>query len=94
MPFSRRVPKRGFTNIFRTEYVAVNLDALKKIKKEEIQIKDMLEAGLVRKESDLVKVLGRGDVSSTKIIHAHRFSQAAQKKIEGKGGKAVTIGKD
>ncbi len=94
MPLVRRIPKRGFTNIFRVEYSVVNLDALSKINKEEIGIKDLLDAGLVRKESDLVKVLGRGDLASTKIIHAHRFSQSAVEKIEGKGGKAILIGED
>jgi large subunit ribosomal protein L15 len=94
MPLVRRVPKRGFTNIFRTEYVALNLDSLAKMKKDEISFDDLLKAGLVRKRTDLVKVLGRGEIKSAVTVHAHRFSRSAQKKIEEKGGKTVTIGKD
>ncbi len=94
MPLVRRVPKRGFTNIFGTEYTPVNLDRVDKIGKEEVKIKDLVDFGLVRRESERVKVLGRGDLSSSKIIHAHRFSQTALKKIEETGGKAITIGKD
>lgn len=92
MPLHRRVPKRGFTNVFRTEYSELNLDRLAKISKKEIKPKDMREAGLIKRESDLIKVLGRGDITSAKIIHAHRFSQSALKKIEQAGGKAVKIG--
>ena len=92
MPLSRRVPKRGFTNIFRKEYSEVNLDRLEKITKKTIKPKDLTEAGLLKKESAPVKVLGRGNISSAKTIHAHKFSQSAQKKIEAAGGKAVLIG--
>lgn len=94
MPLVRRIPKRGFTNIFRVEYTVINLDRLAKIGKSEIQLKDMVESGLIKKESERVKVLGRGELASAKSIHAHRFSATAAKKIEDKGGRAVTIGKD
>ncbi len=93
MPLVRRIPKRGFTNIFRIEYTIVNLDSLARIRKAEIEPKDMVESGLIKKESALIKILGRGDLASAKTIHAHQFSQSALKKIEDKGGKAVTIGK-
>jgi large subunit ribosomal protein L15 len=92
MPLHRRIPKRGFTNVFRKEYSEVNLDRLEKIKKEEIQIQDLVEAGLIKKATERVKILGNGSLASTKIIHAHKFSQAAVKKIEEKGGKALLIG--
>ena len=92
MPLSRRVPKRGFTNIFRKEYSEVNLDRLEKIKKEKIKPKDLVQAGVLKKESEAIKVLGRGELSSPKEIHAHKFSQSAQKKIEKAGGKVVVIG--
>lgn len=93
MPLHRRLPKRGFTNIFKKEYTEINLDRLEKINKKEITLQDLLEAGFIKKESEVVKILGRGDISSPKIIHAHKFSQSAQKKIEEKGGKATLIGR-
>ncbi len=92
MPLSRRVPKRGFTNIFRKDYSAVNLARLEKITKEEIKPKDLAEAGIIKKETERVKILGQGDVKSPKTIHAHKFSDSAQRKIEDAGGKAVLIG--
>jgi large subunit ribosomal protein L15 len=93
MPLVRRIPKRGFTNIFREEYAVVNLDSLSKLSKKEIEPKDLAESGLVKKGAERVKVLGRGDLASAKTIHAHKFSASARKKIEERGGKAVTIGK-
>ena len=94
MPLTRRIPKRGFTNIFGTEMTVVNLDRLAKLRKEEIGPKDMADHGLIKKESERVKVLGRGDLASAKTVHAHEFSESAVKKIEAKGGRAVIIGKD
>jgi large subunit ribosomal protein L15 len=94
MPLTRRIPKRGFTNIFRTELTIVNLDRLAKFRKEEIRPKDMADHGLIKKESERVKVLGRGDLTSAKTIYAHEFSESAVKKIEAMGGQAVIIGKD
>jgi large subunit ribosomal protein L15 len=92
MPLVRRVPKRGFTNVFRTEYTVVNLDSLARIGKKEIGLKDLVDSGLIKKETELVKVLGRGEIASAKTIHAHKFSGSAVRKIEERGGKAVTIG--
>lgn len=94
MPLVRRVPKRGFTNIFRKEYSEVNIDRLDKIKKKTIKIKDLIENGLVRKKTQPVKILGRGQITSPKIIHAHKFSKSAKEKIEKAGGKAVLIGSE
>lgn len=94
MPLVRRVPKRGFTNIFRTEYSEVNLDRLERIKKDTIEPKDLREARLIKKDDERVKILGRGDISSAKTIHAHKFTRSAQKKIEDAGGKAVLIGSE
>jgi len=91
MPLHRRLPKRGFTNIFRKEYREVNLERLEKITKKEIKPKDLKTAGIINKESEAVKVLGRGDISSSKTVHAHKFSRSALKKIEKAGGKAVLI---
>ncbi len=92
MPLVRRIPKRGFTSIFRTEYTIVNLDSLAKIHKKEIGLKDLVDSGLIKKETERVKVLGRGEIASAKTIHAHKFSGSATKKIEERGGKAVPIG--
>lgn len=91
MPLHRRVPKRGFTNIFRREYSEVNLEKIGKITKKEIKLKDLKAAGIIKKESETVKILGRGDISSSKTVHAHKFSRSALKKIEKVGGKAVLI---
>jgi large subunit ribosomal protein L15 len=94
MPLARRVPKRGFTNIFRTEVTVVNLDRLAKLRKEEIGPREMADHGLIKSASERVKVLGRGELGSAKTVRAHAFSDSAAKKIEAKGGKAVVIGKD
>lgn len=94
MPLHRRVPKRGFTNIFKKEYCEVNLIRLERISKKEIKSKELVEAGLIKKETDRVKILGRGEISTPKTIHAHKFSRSAQKKIEKAGGKAVLIGSE
>jgi len=94
MPLVRRIPKRGFTNVFRQEYAEVNLDGLARVGKTEIGLKEMTEAGLIKNASGRVKVLGRGDVSAALTVHAHKFSGSAVKKLEAKGGRAVLIGKD
>jgi large subunit ribosomal protein L15 len=92
MPLHRRIPKRGFNNIFRVEYVEVNLDRLAKSARPEWTLKDMVEAGVIKKENERVKVLGRGDVATAMTVHAHKFSEAAKTKIEKAGGKAVVLG--
>lgn len=92
MPLHRRLPKRGFTNIFRKEYAEVNLDQLERIPKEEITLKDLVEARLVPNESQEVKILGRGTVVSAKTVSAHKFSASARRKVEEAGGKVIVIG--
>lgn len=92
MPLHRRVPKRGFTNIFKKTYCEVNLDQLDKISKDKIKPKDLVDARIIKKESGLIKILGWGDVSSAKTVYAHKFSRSAQKKIEDAGGKTILIG--
>jgi large subunit ribosomal protein L15 len=94
MPLSRRVPKRGFTNIFRKEYSEINLDRLERVKKDKIVPKDLVEAGLLKKESHLIKILGRGEIKTSKEIHAHKFTQSAQEKIKKAGGKVILIGSE
>lgn len=92
MPLHRRLPKRGFTNIFRKEYGEVNLNRLESISKKEIKPKDLVKAGIIKKESEEIKILGRGKISASKTIYAHKFSRSAQKKIEKAGGKAIFMG--
>jgi large subunit ribosomal protein L15 len=92
MPLNRRVPKRGFTNIFKKEYSEINLDRLDRIGKDKIKPKDLVGAGLLKKESEVVKILGRGELTSVKEIHAHKFTRSAQEKIQKAGGKAILIG--
>jgi len=93
MPLHRRIPKRGFHNIFGQDYAEVNLDGLSRIDKAEITPADLRAAGLVRTSRLPVKILGRGEVTAAKTVHAHKFSEAAQAKIEKAGGKAVLIGR-
>ena len=96
MPLQRRIPKFGFKNINRKEYQAVNLDALqllvdnKKIKKKTVNISTLIENRLVGK-NDLVKILGRGNLSSPIKVEAHKFSETAKKAIEKAGGEIKTI---
>lgn len=92
MPLHRRLPKRGFTNIFRVEYVVVNLDRLAELDVKEIGLEDWKKLGLVSSKNALVKVLGSGELAKAITVHAHKFSKAAAEKIEKAGGKAVVIG--
>jgi large subunit ribosomal protein L15 len=92
MPLHRRVPKRGFTNVFRVEYIEVNLDRLVKAGKPELTPADMAAAGLIKKATGRVKVLGRGELAEALTVHAHKFSESAKAKIEKAGGRAVVIG--
>jgi len=94
MPLTRRIPKRGFTNIFREEMAVVNLDRLAKLRKDEIGPQEMADHRLIGSAADKVKVLGRGELGSAKTVKAHAFSGSAVKKIEAKGGRAVVIEKD
>jgi large subunit ribosomal protein L15 len=92
MPLHRRLPKRGFTNIFRTEYAIVNLERIAEVGAAEIGLEDYLKLGLVAKKRVLIKVLGSGELKKAITIHAHKFSKSATEKIEKAGGKAVVEG--
>ena len=87
MPLHRRLPKRGFTNIFKTEYEVVNLERLANFEEKEITPEVLRKAGVVSKKNSLVKVLGQGELSKAVTVHAHKFSKSAQEKIEKAGGK-------
>jgi large subunit ribosomal protein L15 len=95
MPLHRRLPKRGFNNIFRTEYTVVGLDRISEIVAEqpgtEFTLEKLVDLGLLRKKNGLVKVLNNGALSAPVTIHAHKFSKTAQEAIEKAGGKAVLI---
>ncbi len=94
MPLFRRVPKFGFNNPNRKEYVGVNLDAIQKLvdeeKLNEITPEILAGKGLVSKK-DLIKILGRGELNAKLDIKAHAFSEKAQKEIEAKGGTATKL---
>jgi large subunit ribosomal protein L15 len=86
MPLHRRLPKRGFTNIFKTEYEVVNLERLAELGESEITPEVLRKAGVVSSKKSLVKVLGEGELSKALTVHAHKFSKSAQDKIEKAGG--------
>jgi large subunit ribosomal protein L15 len=92
MPLHRRLPKRGFTNIFRTEYTVVNLDRIEGLDVKEIALEDYTKLGLASSKKALIKVLGSGELTQPMTIHAHKFSKSAIEKIEKAGGKAVVPG--
>ena len=93
MPLHRRVPKRGFTNIFRTEYDVVNLDQLESLFEQgaTVTVESLRERGIVSSRTALVKVLGRGDVTKALTVQAHKFSGKAAEKLAAAGGKAEAI---
>ena len=91
MPLHRRLPKRGFTNIFKTEYEVVNLDRLATLSETEITPEVLRKAGVVTSKNTLVKVLGQGELSKALTVHAHKFSKSAQEKIEKAGGKIQVL---
>jgi large subunit ribosomal protein L15 len=92
MPLQRRIPKRGFTNIFRKEYAIVNLDDLARAGGADPVTPELLvEKGLIRNIKDGVKVLGMGDFSGKITVRAHKFSKSAIDKIQAAGGKAEVI---
>ncbi len=92
MPLYRRLPKRGFTNKWAKEYAEVNVKDLDRFEDGSVvDLSVLLEAGLVKKELDGVKVLGNGDLSKKLTVKAEKFSKSAVEKIEKAGGKAEVI---
>ena len=93
MPLQRRIPKRGFVNIFAKEIAIVNLSAIDE-KFEDgavVDVEALIAAGLVKKALDGVKVLGNGEISKKLTVKANAFSESAKAKIEAAGGKAEVI---
>jgi large subunit ribosomal protein L15 len=86
MPLHRRLPKRGFKNIFREEYAVVNLDRLDAVGETEITPEVLRKAGVVRTKKP-IKILGNGELKSALTVKAHKFSKTAEEKITKAGGK-------
>ena len=92
MPLYRRIPKRGFTNIWGTEYVGVNVEALNRFEAGTVVTPEMIkEAGLAKGVKDGIKILGNGTLEKKLTVQAHKFSKTAIEKIESAGGKAEVI---
>ena len=92
MPLYRRVPKRGFNNVFGTEYAEVNVESLEAFEDGAVvDAKALIEARIIRKELDGVKVLGGGELTKKLTVKAAKFSASAKEKIEAVGGKAEVI---
>ena len=93
MPLHRRLPKRGFTNIFRTEFRTVNVDRLNRLEAgSEVTPESLQNVGLLRKGDAPVKILGNGSLNVALTIKAHKFTKAAVQKIEAAGGKVEVLG--
>lgn len=91
-PLARRLPKRGFTNFTRKEYVIVNVESLNRFENgTEVTPELLIETKLVRKELDGIKILGQGELEKTLTVKAHKFSKSAVAVIEQAGGKAEVI---
>jgi large subunit ribosomal protein L15 len=86
MPLHRRMPKRGFTNIFRQEFNIVNLEKLAALGETTITPEVLRKAGVIKGKNRL-KVLGDGELTIALTVHAHKFSKSAQEKITKAGGK-------
>lgn len=95
MPLHRRLPKRGFTNIFKKKWIEVSLTALEKqfAENDEVTPEVMHHRGIIKKAKHDIVVLGNGEVSKSLKISAHRFTKSAREKIEKAGGVVTVIGK-
>ena len=91
MPLHRRLPKRGFTNIFKKEFQVVNLSRLAELGVKEITPAVLYERGVISKKNVMVKVLGTGEIKGALNVTAHKFSTSAQEKIAKAGGKTSVI---
>lgn len=92
MPLARRIPKRGFHNIFAKPLEAINVSALDQFDDgAEVGVNELLEAGILSKCEYGVKILGKGNISKKLTVHANAFSASAKEKIEAAGGKAEVV---
>ena len=92
MPLHRRLPKRGFTNIFKKQFAIVNLGRLEKLEGDTFNVETLLAAGLINKVHDGLKILGTGVLTRAISVEAHQFSKSALEKIQKAGGTAQVIG--
>jgi large subunit ribosomal protein L15 len=92
MPLHRRLPKRGFTNIFKKQYAIINLGTLDSLEGDSFNPDRLMELGAVRKIGEGVKVLGSGELKRAIHVTAHMFSKSAMGKIQAAGGTAEVIG--
>lgn len=88
MPLARRIPKRGFTNIFKKHYNIINLDKLNKFSENEVvNLQKLKEMGVIKKLKDSIKILGNGEIKKPLNIIAQKFAKSAIEKIKTAGGK-------
>jgi large subunit ribosomal protein L15 len=92
MPLHRRLPKRGFTNIFKKQFAIVNLGKLEKLEGDTFNVDSLLAAGVIHKVQDGLKILGAGVLTRKITVEAHHFSKSALEKIQQAGGTAQVIG--
>ena len=92
MPLQRRVPKRGFNNIFAKKIVAINVSDLNKFEDgAEVDAQALVNVGIVKKEYDGIKILGNGEISKKLTVKVAAYSESAKQKIEAAGGKAEVV---
>jgi large subunit ribosomal protein L15 len=95
MPLHRRLPKRGFTNIFKKEFAIVNVSSLEKLEDDSFDAQSLLKLGVIRKlKNDGLKVLGSGELTRKITVKADIFSKSALEKIQAAGGTAEVIGSE
>ena len=92
MPLHRRLPKRGFTNIFKKQWAIVNLGKLEKLEGDTFTVDSLMALGVVKKLGEGLKVLGTGQLTRKITVEAHQFSKSALEKIQKAGGTAQVIG--
>src|SRR5207253_10305363 len=92
MPLHRRLPKRGFTNIFKKRYAVVNLRNLEKLEGDSFSVDRLVELGVIKKLGEGLRILGTGQLTRSITVEAHYFSKSALEKIQQAGGTAQVIG--
>ncbi len=92
MPLHRRLPKRGFTNIFKKQFAIVNLGRLEKLEGDSFTADRLIELGVIKGVGDGLKILGGGELTRKITVEAHQFSESALAKIQAAGGQAQVIG--
>ena len=94
MPLHRRLPKRGFKNIFRKEYAIVNIGRLEQLEGDDFDASRLIELGVIKKLGAGLKVLGSGELTRKLTVHAHIFSKSALEKIQKAGGSGEVVGSE